>query len=203
MYSWYNNTDTGKHPANGTTTPDPDKPGAYTWLKAPRLSGQPYELGPLARMTVNGDYTNGISVMDRHLARAEETKKIAYAMKDWLLQLVPGVTPYTEITLPTNGVGVGLTEAPRGGLGHWISINNGEISNYQVITPTCWNVSPRDDNGTPGPVEQALTGTTLGNANEPVELLRIVHSYDPCTGCSVHVSSADGERVGQFIVNPE
>ncbi|AZR72946.1 Ni,Fe-hydrogenase I large subunit [Anoxybacter fermentans] len=202
MYSWYDNSDTNKHPSNGSTTPTPDKSGAYSWLKAPRYNGEPFELGPLARMTINGDYTNGISVMDRHLARAQEARKIAYAMKDWLLQLEPEVTSYDELTVPNSRVGVGLTEAPRGAVGHWIAISDSKISHYQVITPTCWNASPRDDNGNPGPIEGALVGTNVANVEKPIEILRIVHSYDPCTGCSVHVSRADREVISEFIVNP-
>lgn len=201
-YSWYNNTDTNIHPSVGTTTPDAEKTNGYSWLKAPRYNGQPFELGPLARMIINGDYTNGISVMDRHMARVLETKKVAYAMKDWIAQVQPGVSAVDQLSMPTSATGVGLTEAPRGALGHWVSIQRGVISNYQVITPTCWNASPRDDQGNPGPIESAMAGTHVANAAEPVELLRIVHSYDPCTGCAVHVSSADQKVAGQFIVNP-
>lgn len=201
-YSWYNNSDTNKHPSVGTTTPLVDKVGGYSWLKAPRYNGAAFELGPLARMTVNGDYTRGISVMDRHVARAQEAKKIAYAMRDWLLQVQVNVTAYTKPTIPATGTGVGLTEAARGALGHWVSISNYKISNYQVITPTCWNASPRDDAGNPGPIESAMVGVHVANSVEPVELLRVVHSYDPCTGCAVHVSEADENVAGEFIVQP-
>ena len=83
-YSWYTPASGDKHPSEGVTEPDPDKAGAHTWLKAPRYDGLPYELGPLARMWINGDYTNGISAMDRIVARALETKKIADAMDGWL-----------------------------------------------------------------------------------------------------------------------
>lgn len=201
-YSWYNDTDTNKHPSVGTTTPDAEKTAGYSWLKAPRYNGKPFELGPLARMIINGDYTNGISVMDRHYARALEAKKIAYAMKDWLLQLVPGVSPVTQLSVPASGTGFGLTEAPRGALGHWVTVSNSVISNYQVITPTCWNASPMDDMGQHGPIESASIGTTVQNPTEPIELLRIVHSYDPCTGCAVHVSDADHNLAGEFIIQP-
>ena len=202
-YSWYNNTDTNKHPSVGTTTPLTPKTGAYSWLKAPRYNGAAFELGSLARMVINGDYTHGISVMDRHMARALEAKKIAYAMKDWLLQVQTGVKAYTQLTMPSGTVSaVGLTEAARGALGHWLTISAGKISNYQVITPTCWNASPRDDAGVPGPIESAMVGVQVTSSTEPIELLRVVHSYDPCTGCAVHVSGADHQVAGEFVVNP-
>jgi hydrogenase large subunit len=80
-----------------------------------------------------------------------------------------------------------LTEAPRGALGHWLQIADSKIANYQVITPTCWNASPRDATGTIGPIEQALIGTPVEDINEPVEVMRVIHSFDPCLACAVHV----------------
>ncbi|GAB4430932.1 MAG: periplasmic [NiFeSe] hydrogenase large subunit [Anaerolineae bacterium] len=166
--------------------PAPDKAGAYSWLKAPRYQQQPCETGPLARMWINGNYRRGISVMDRHLARAQETRLILQAMSGWLNQLQVGGACYTRPTARASAQGIGLTEAPRGALGHWVAISGGQIAHYDIITPTCWNCSPRDDQGQPGPMEHALLGTAVANGDEPIEVLRIVHSYDPCLACAVH-----------------
>ena len=118
--------------------------------------------------------------MDRHLARAYETLKVARAMDGWLDQLVSGRTVYKSYSVPDTATGVGLTEAPRGALGHWLKVSNRKIAGYQIITPTCWNASPRDTNQVPGPMEQALVGTPIANADEPIEALRVIHSFDPC-----------------------
>ncbi len=206
-YSWYSDATNSLNPANGSTvTVDPaTKTNAYSWLKAPRLGGAPMECGPLARMWVNGDYRNGISVMDRHLARALETQKIAYAMMDWVKQLRVGGSVYTQYTAPYGKSGIGLTEAPRGALGHWVSTSaitaptapagGPAIANYQVITPTCWNASPKDTSGVHGPMEMALIGTKISDPARPIEVLRVVHSFDPCLSCAVHVMRPEGEPV--------
>lgn len=188
-YSWYEDGAGKLTPANGTTQPKYPKTSAYSWLKAPRLFDKPYEAGPLARMWVNGDYQNGISVMDRHVARAKEAAKIAAAMSTWLDKLVPGQPVFDSSFQQYSGFGVGLSEAPRGALGHWIEITQGKISRYQVITPTCWNASPRDEQNVAGPMEQALIGTPISNPDQPVEALRVIHSYDPCMSCAVHIMS--------------
>jgi len=183
-YSGSNNV----NPANGRTVPAYPKSGAYSWLKAPRYKGQAYETGALARMTVNGDYSGGVSVMDRHHARALETLKIADAMARWLDGLNPSAPVWQPAPVPDSGSGIGLTEAPRGALGHWLRIANGRIANYQVLTPTCWNASPRDARGVLGPIERALVGTPVASLEEPVEVMRVIHSFDPCLSCAVHVS---------------
>ncbi len=189
-YSWYNDKDSKLKPSVGTTNPLNPKANAYTWLKAPRYSGLPMEVGPLARMWMTGDYISGISVMDRHRARAYETLKIAEAMKRWIGVVKAGDSVYVNPTIPQTATTMGLTEAPRGALGHWGKIAKGKIANYQIITPTCWNCSPRDDASKPGPVEQALIGTPIQDANRPVEALRVIHSFDPCLDCAVHVMRA-------------
>ena len=212
--SWYDNSTNNLNPAKGSTVAvDPaTKPTAYSWLKAPRYSNQPCEAGPLARMWVNGDYRQGVSVMDRHLARALETQKVANAMIGWLGQLTVGGSEYAAITAPFSKSGIGLTEAPRGALGHWLTTNpnttlapNGmaSIGAYQVITPTCWNASPKDTSGVRGPIEQALIGTPVSNAAQPVEVLRVVHSFDPCMSCAVHVMRPDGKPVAILNADPE
>ena len=174
------------HPAAGATEPQLGKAGAYSWIKAPRYAGKPHETGPLARMWIGGDYRNGISVLDRLLARAFETRKIAQAMGQWLNELTPRQSARIEYRVPQSAAGVGLTEAPRGALGHWLQIRNGTVGRYQIITPTAWNASPRDDSGQAGPLEQALVGTPIENPEQPIEVLRVVHSFDPCLACSVH-----------------
>ncbi|MDO8964018.1 MAG: nickel-dependent hydrogenase large subunit [Coriobacteriia bacterium] len=178
-------------PAAGVTAPAFGKSGAYSWLKAPRYAGGVYEVGPLARMTVNGDYKGGISVMDRTLARAYEARKIVAAMGGWAARVQPGAKTFTPLGA-VRGTAFGLTEAPRGALGHWATFSANKVSRYQMITPTCWNASPRDGRGVPGTMEQALTGLRVADPAKPIELMRVVHSYDPCTGCSVHVTDVDG-----------
>ncbi len=186
-YAWYTEASGNKHPAQGLTEPYPDKPGAYTWCKAPSYDGKPHELGPLARMWVNNEYNNGISTMDRIVARALETKKIADAMDGWLDELVPGGPVYTPSSIPEQATAAGLTEAPRGALGHWLDVTNSVISRYQVVTPTNWNGAPRNDQGQAGPLEAALVGVPVTDIDQPVEVLRVVHSVDPCMACAVHM----------------
>jgi hydrogenase large subunit len=201
-YSWYSDSSNNMNPSTGSTiTVDPaTKASAYSWLKAPRYGGRPMETGPLARMWVNGDYRAGVSVMDRHMARALEAKKVANAMNEWLQQIVIGGAVCNSYMTPYSKSGIGLTEAPRGAIGHWLSIGStGKLSNYQVITPTCWNASPKDSSGVKGPMEQALIGTPVINAAKPIEVLRVIHSFDPCLSCAVHVMRPEGKPV--VIVN--
>lgn len=187
-YSWYDDADGDQHPSNGDTNAQFPKGDAYSWLKSPRYDGVPYEVGSLARMTVTGDYTNGVSTMDRHLARALEARKIALAMRDWLTALQPEQSAYTHRPIPTTASAEALTEAPRGALGHWLQVANGKIAKYQVVTPTCWNVSPKDAAGQRGPLEQALIGLPIANVDQPIEALRVIHSFDPCMDCATHVT---------------
>ncbi len=207
-YSKYDDGGSGLNPAYGVTEPDTKKTTAYSWLKAPRYQTIVHELGPLARMAVNylsGDATTiGLiesvlgadpdisvlfSVLGRHAARALEAKLVADAMDGWLDELVPGQTAYEKVSVPRKvNAGIGLTEAPRGALGHWITTTKrGEIDRYQVITPTNWNASPKDDLDQHGPIEQSLIGTPVEDINNPIEVLRVVHSFDPCLACSVHM----------------
>jgi hydrogenase large subunit len=202
QYSWYTPASGGHNPADGVTEPDADKAGAYSWLKAPRYEEQPYELGPLARMSICGEYSNGISAMDRIVARALETKKIADAMDGWLDELQPGAPVYTSSTVPPQATGVGLTEAPRGALGHWMNVDNSVVSRYQVVTPTNWNASPRDDAEVPGPIEAALVGVPVGDLKQPVEVLRVVHTFDPCLACAVHMVRPGDKSGGTRVLIP-
>ncbi|NNJ69880.1 MAG: hypothetical protein HKP10_01170 [Kiritimatiellales bacterium] len=197
-HSWYDDATNDKHPAVGETVPLHPKTEGYSWLKAPRYAGSNYECGPLSRMRINGDYAGGVSVMDRHLARAQEALKIALAMQVWLDAVVVGAYGYSPATVPISGSGVGLTEAPRGALGHWVQVADQAVSAYQVVTPTCWNCSPRDTAGNRGPMEQALIGTPVKKADQPVEVLRVIHSFDPCLDCATHVMRPD--RKGKVYI---
>jgi hydrogenase large subunit len=190
-YSWYNDSENNKHPSVEDTIPVSPKGDAYSWLKAPRYDGQPYECGALARMVVSNQYPHSVSVMDRHRARAKEAIVLANAMRDWINAVIPYTSAYTQCPIPMAPTQVaGLTEAPRGALGHWAKIANKKIAKYQVITPTCWTVSPRDSAGKRGPLEEALIGTPVANVDQPVEVLRVVHSVDPCLDCATHVMRA-------------
>jgi hydrogenase large subunit len=97
--------------------------------------------------------------------------------------------------------GMGLTEAPRGALGHWIDIDQGKISRYQVITPTAWNASPRDDLDLMGPIEQALIGIPVADVDQPIKVLRVIHSFDPCLACAVHLVTPEGQSLAKFRVS--
>ena len=119
------------------------------------------------------------SVMGRHIARALECQLIADRCVAWVRGLKPGKPVFTDFDIPKTAQGVGLTEAPRGALGHWLDIANHKIGNYQCVVPTTWNCSPRDDLGHPGTVELALVGT-------PIAAARVVRSFDPCIACAVH-----------------
>ena len=134
-HSWYS-SGSGLNPSAVQTEPDPDKTDAYSWIKAPRYDGMVHELGPLARMWANGDYRGGISVIDRLAARALETKKIADAMVDWLGELTIGESSYTYKATPVSGSGIGLTEAPRVALGHWMNRRCRSTGFYMRSTKT-------------------------------------------------------------------
>lgn len=196
-YSWYDDRTNNLPPGSGSTSPVYPKGAAYSWMKAPRYKSSPYETGALARMWVNGNYRKGISVMDRHMARAQEAQTVANNLQTWVNQLNSSGAVYKAFITPAKGTSYGLTEAPRGALGHWLSIANGKISSYQVVTPTCWNASPRDSAGVMGPLEQALVGTKVADLSQPVELARVVHSFDPCLACAVHVMRP-GEKAKVF-----
>lgn len=188
-YAYYRD-DSGGQPATGTTVPEYPKDGAYSWTKAPRYRGLPMECGPLARLWISGHYRNGISTMDRVMARLKETEILLNAMSGWIDEGDSNEV-HTGFTVPNSAKARGMTEAPRGAIGHWVTISGGKIASYQVITPTCWNCSPKDATGLPGPLEQALQGISVTNVDMPIEALRVVHSFDPCLDCSVHVLQAN------------
>lgn len=194
---------------------DTDK--AYSWIKSPRWQGHAVEVGPLARLlmlyargheqmkalvestlkTLNLPLENLFSTLGRTLARALETQIIADAMPNWYTRLVTAIDNgdtqtfnpqfWEPTSWPTSAQGVGWVEAPRGGLAHWITIEKGKISNYQAVVPTTWNAGPRDNQGQPGAYEAALVGHPLVNTEQPLEILRTIHSFDPCIACAVHL----------------
>ena len=135
------------------------------------------------------------STLGRIAARAIETKVIADAMDGWLNQLATGGSAFTRPNIPLSATGYGLNEAPRGALGHWISISGGKIGNYQMVVPSTWNLGPRCAAGHRGPVENSLIGTPVADATKPVEVLRTVHSFDPCLACAVHVIDTKEDQV--------
>jgi len=192
-FSWYKDDAGKRHPSQGRTEPDAHKQDAYSWVKAPRYESIPHEVGPLARLWINGIYRKGISVLDRHVARALEAKTIVEAMEGWLMQLKPGKPVFNSFEIPDSGQGAGLTEAPRGALGHWIKIGNKKIADYQAVVPSTWNLSPKDENLQRGPVEEALIGAPVDDADNPINVVRIVRSFDPCLACAVHLTKPNGD----------
>jgi [NiFe] hydrogenase large subunit len=218
-HSWYQGT-TALHPYEGETVPqytELNTQDRYSWLKAPRYQGQAMEVGPLARVLVA--YKSGrkevrdavdaflvqaklpvtalYSTLGRTAARALETQVIGNAMLGWLGELTLGGKVLQSSTMVLAGQGVGYNEAPRGALGHWIRIENGKIGNYQMVVPSTWNFGPRCAKNIPGPAEHALADTPVADASQPLEILRTVHSLDPCIACAVHVIDLEADRVYQ------
>jgi hydrogenase large subunit len=203
----------------------------YSWLKSPRWQGKSMEVGPLARvlmMVARGDQqakelvnltlktldvpvTALFSTLGRTAARTLETKILADAMQGWFDALVANIKAgdlrtfndqyWDPSTWPSHMQGVGLMEAPRGGLSHWIVVDNGKISNYQAVVPSTWNAGPRDANGQPGAYEAALQDNhVMQDPKQPIEILRTIHSFDPCIACAVHVTDPDGEELVQVKI---
>ena len=196
----------------------------YSWLKAPRYDGQPMEVGPLARMLVayasgHPDVKTAVdgalaalgvgpsalfSTLGRVAARAIETKLLVARLGTWQAALeanlatgdlaIADTSRWDPSSWPRHAEGWGLEEAPRGALGHWIVIDDQKITNYQLVVPSTWNGSPRDAKGSRGAWEEALIGTPIADAAQPLEILRTVHSFDPCLSCAVHVYDATGTR---------
>jgi hydrogenase large subunit len=196
-YSWFDDSTTGLNPTEGKTLPNPNKPGAYSFIKAPRYNGKPHEGGPLARMwatnpelSATGQKELGVtrlrdigdacfSILGRHVARAEETALVAAAVEEWLSQAQPGKETFVPADIPDSAQGLGMTEAPRGALLHYIDIKDQKIANYQVTSATIWNANPRDDMGQRGPIEEALIGVPVPDVQSPVNVGRLIRSFDP------------------------
>jgi hydrogenase large subunit len=207
-----------------------DEGAKYSWIKAPRWKGHAMEVGPLARYVIGyakGDkeiteqltfvlktldvpVTALFSTLGRTAARGLECewagKKMSYFMDKLIANVKAGDTSTANVdkwepkTWPAEVKGVGFTEAPRGALAHWIKIKDTKIDNYQCVVPTTWNGSPRDNEGNIGAFEAALMNTKVERAEEPVEILRTLHSFDPCLACSTHVLSEDGQELARVTV---
>lgn len=193
-HAWLAQAREALHPLHGLTRPEPDKAGAYTWNKAPRLGGEVVETGAVARQLTSGHpllrdavARHGGTVFTRVLARVLELARVLPMMEVWLQAIRPTEAFCVPTVLPEQGHGVGLSEAARGALGHWLVVHDGRIANYQIVAPTSWNFSPRDASGTPGALEQALVGAPVREGEKtPVAVQHIVRSFDPCMVCTVH-----------------
>ncbi len=202
----------------------------YSWLKAPRYDDKPMEVGPLARMLVayaSGhkrvkEVIDSVlkklgvgpaalfSTLGRIAARGVETLVTAEQIPVWIDQLAANMKKgdlkihsgerWNPSEWPAEAQGYGFHEAPRGALGHWVKIKNGKIKNYQCVVPSTWNGSPRDAKDQRGPYESALIGTPVANPEQPVEILRTIHSFDPCMACAVHVLDPEGREVTRMKV---
>ena len=194
----------------------------YSWLKSPRYNDKPMEVGPLARTLVayaSGDQqvkllvdstlaklklpaTALFSTLGRVAARALEADIMVSRLSDWVAQLDDNIShgdvrlhngdKWSPNSWPKSAQGFGFHEAPRGSLGHWVEIEDKKIANYQVVAPSTWNAGPRDAQAQRGPYEAALLDTPIANPERPLEVLRTVHSFDPCLACAVHVVRANG-----------
>jgi Ni,Fe-hydrogenase I large subunit len=199
-----------------------DVANKYSWLKAPRYDGKPMEVGPLARMmvgyaagqkdikaavdgvlkTLNAPATVLFSTLGRIAARAIETAIMVQKLEIWVDKLADNMAHgkvaifngvrWDPSSWPASAAGYGWHEAPRGALGHWVSIRGRSIENYQAVVPSTWNAGPRDAQGQRGAYEAALVGTPVADGARPLELLRTIHSFDPCLACAVHVVDANG-----------
>jgi uptake hydrogenase large subunit len=193
-YAWLSDAAGPRHPVEGVTLPDANKPDAYTWNKAPRLAGEVIETGAIARqlacahpLVLDAVGRHGGSVYTRVLSRLLELARVVPMMERWLQQLQPNQAYCVSAPAFIEGIGVGLSEAARGSLGHWVVASRGRIANYQIVAPTTWNFSPRDAAGTPGALEQALVGAPVQDGETtPVAVQHIVRSFDPCMVCTVH-----------------
>ena len=202
---------------------DVDK--SYSWLKSPRWKGHAMEVGPLARVlmmyatgheptrelvnytlqTLDVPVEALFSTLGRTAARTLETKIVADNLQVWQDNLIANIKSgdtktHNEVlwdpsTWPTKCQGAGFMEAPRGGLSHWIVIENGKVDDYQAVVPSTWNAGPRDVEGQAGPYEAALAGHQMVDPEQPIEILRTIHSFDPCIACAVHVTDPDGEEL--------
>ena len=194
--------------------------GKYSWFKAPRYEDEPMEVGPLSRVLIA--YGKGhkdikpivdsvlkqlgvpatalFSTLGRTAARGIETIAIGDKVEEWTMELIENLKSgdtktYTPHEVRDSGIGVGLNDVPRGALGHWIKVKNKKIDQYQYVVPSTWNLGPRDANKKLGPVEEALIGTPVADPKQPLEILRTVHSFDPCIACGVHVIDPESNQV--------
>ena len=221
--SWYKGSETYQAP-NFTTEPeytDYNVDDRYTWVKCPSYNGNSMEATSLSRILAaykrnvpfvkehvdaflkalghEGDLSVAQSTLGRTAIRQIETLYIATLMKEWVDELIEAVksgdSEYFRAPETTTGDGSGFWEAPRGALYHSESVKDGKIQGYQIIIPSTWNLAPKNEKGQHGPLEEALIGVPVGDIEKPINALRTVHSFDPCTACSVHISEpATGKR---------
>ncbi|WP_406661608.1 nickel-dependent hydrogenase large subunit [Methanolobus sp. ZRKC3] len=223
------------HPFDGVTDPvktareidfEGDNQSKYSWIKAPRYNGVPCEVGPIARMIAMDEpltmglikeFTdNGYSAANsftRMIAKVQELLMLSEQFFKWVTtDLDPNGKYYVDadLSMAKDSQGIGLWEAPRGALGHWVKTDSdSKITNYQMVVPTTWNASPRDVNGVPGPLEQALIGTKISAAENllgvdntnPTGILHTGRSFDPCLACAVHTIDLTGENKNPRIFN--
>ncbi|WP_099187155.1 nickel-dependent hydrogenase large subunit [Tepidibacter mesophilus] len=199
-YAWYKSAKNNIRPEEGYVEPDINKENAYSFVKAPRYDGYAVEVGPLARMWLSNDYTRGVSTMDRTIARGLEAKKICNIIDNLLSKIKMEPTQQEKYEIPDKANGIGLKGTTRGALGHWLSIDDKKIEKYTIITPTAWNVSPTDSDGIKGVIEKALIGTYVKDVQNPVEIGRIVRSFDPCVSCATHIISDKHSSINIRVV---
>ena len=214
-HSWYEQGGEPPHPLHpfaGRTRPYASGQGGrqYSWVKAPRYAGEVVETGPLAEMVIDGSplFTDlleggGPSVMARELARLVRPAGLLGPMATWVDELLAADKEsfYQPVKVIPDGEGAGLIQAARGALGHWVRVEDGKIAHYQIITPSAWNGSPRDENGRRGAWEEALIGTPVNDVDNPVEAGHVVRSFDPCLVCAVHCLEKGG-RTGGLTIGP-
>jgi hydrogenase large subunit len=192
-----------QNPFEGVTQPDIKAKDGYTWAKAPRYGDKVMQTGPLAQALINEnalivslhkEYKDCAYV--RELARALRPLEYIRYAKEFINGALDhfGDETYIQVTNSFSGEGIGLVEAARGALGHWIKIEDGSITNYQIITPTAWNGSPKDREGNLGAWEQALIGVKVKNPDNPMEMGHIIRSFDPCLVCTVHTIDMSKEK---------
>lgn len=208
-HSWFSDDVPARHPFEGRTVPYAsglEEGQRYSWAKAPRYKGLPAETGPLAEMVIGGNpliqdlvRRSGPNALTRQLARLVRPATLFAAMRTWLSEIRGDGHYYDPPAGVDQGSAAGLCQASRGALGHWVTIRDGKIERYQIITPTAWNASPRDQGDVRGPMEEALVGTPVRDAANPVELGFVVRSFDPCLVCTVHAVQKDG-RVSRTVV---
>jgi len=213
---------------NGIAYLDTEK--KYSWIKSPLYDDERMEVGPLARMVIGvarGDeliskyvttfLKNGnlptqvlLSTIGRTAARAIETELMVDKCIEWADELALNVangdlSTWTEFDfdkVAKNAQGFGMAEAPRGGLGHWVKIKDGKVENYQAVVPSTWNAAPRDYKERLGAYEASLVGTKVVNPEEPLEIIRTIHSFDPCIACAVHIVDTNGKELSVYKVDP-
>ena len=201
-HSWYDYPAgiSSLHPSEGVTEYNLRKDGAYSFVKAPRYSEQPMEVGPLARGLVNrypelmdlvaaGAKAGAVA---RHFCRAVESKLVGEAGLAWIDRLIELATAgpivgMNDKPVPRSAMGMGAWDAPRGALAHWVDIEGYRIKNYQLVVPSTWNASPRDEKQLRGPYEQSLLGCPVPDVDNPINVVRILRSFDPCLACAIHL----------------